>query len=58
MLAQVSPRVEAFRAARAGDHSSAAPVRLTRKEAELLAVLRQNPGRCLSREYLLATIWG
>jgi two-component system alkaline phosphatase synthesis response regulator PhoP len=35
-----------------------APVRLTRKEAQLLALLKQNAGRCLSREYLLGTIWG
>ena len=34
------------------------PVRLTRKEAQLLAVLQQNAGRCLPRGYLLETIWG
>ena len=32
-------------------------VRLTRKEKELLAMLTQNPGRCVSRETLLRTIW-
>ncbi len=32
--------------------------RLTRKEAELLAVLRQNAGRCVPREVLLETVWG
>jgi DNA-binding response OmpR family regulator len=32
--------------------------RLTRKEAELLAMLRRNAGHCLSRDYLLRTIWG
>ena len=32
--------------------------RLTRKESQLLAALQQNPGRCLSRGYLLETIWG
>ena len=32
--------------------------RLTRKELELLAELRQHPGRCLSRDYLLKTVWG
>jgi len=32
--------------------------RLTRKEAALLELLRRNAGRCLSREYLLATVWG
>lgn len=35
-----------------------APARLTRKEAQLLALLRQNAGQCLSREYLLSTVWG
>jgi len=35
-----------------------AGLRLTRKEAQLLAVLRQNPGRCLSRKYLLKVVWG
>jgi two-component system alkaline phosphatase synthesis response regulator PhoP len=37
---------------------SSAPVRLTRKEGQLLALLRQNAGRCLSRGFLLATVWG
>ena len=32
-------------------------VRLTRKEKELLAMLTQNAGRCVSRETLLRTIW-
>jgi DNA-binding response OmpR family regulator len=31
--------------------------RLTRKERELLMVLVQNPGRCVSRETLLRTVW-
>lgn len=31
--------------------------RLTRKERELLSLLMQNPGRCISRETLLKTIW-
>ena len=36
----------------------AAPqVKLTRKERELLLMLTQNPGRCVSRETLLRTIW-
>jgi DNA-binding response OmpR family regulator len=34
------------------------PARLTRKESQLLAMLQQNAGRCLSRQYLLTTIWG
>lgn len=31
--------------------------RLTRKERELLTMLMQNPGRCISRETLLKTVW-
>ena len=31
---------------------------LTRKEAELLGVLIQNAGRCMSRKVLLETVWG
>jgi len=58
MLAQANPRMDVFREARTGDHPPAAPVRLTRKEAQLLALLRQNAGQCLSRKYLLATVWG
>lgn len=38
--------------------TSALPSRLTRKESQLLAILQQNAGRCLSRGYLLETIWG
>jgi DNA-binding response OmpR family regulator len=34
-----------------------APARLTRKERELLNVLMQNQGRCVSRETLLRTVW-
>lgn len=33
-------------------------VRLTRLEAALLQQLRQNPGTCLSRQFLLQTVWG
>lgn len=32
-------------------------LRLTKKERELLAVLTQNPGKCISRETLLRTVW-
>jgi DNA-binding response OmpR family regulator len=32
--------------------------RLTRKEARLLQTLKENPGTCLSRDYLLQTVWG
>ena len=31
--------------------------RLTRKERELLSLLMQTPGRCISRETLLRTVW-
>lgn len=31
--------------------------RLTKKERELLNMLMQNPGRCISREILLRTVW-
>jgi two-component system alkaline phosphatase synthesis response regulator PhoP len=31
---------------------------LTRKERDLLAFLRQNAGRCLSRDILLRQVWG
>jgi DNA-binding response OmpR family regulator len=33
-------------------------VRLTRKERDLLAFLKQNAGQCLSRELLLQHVWG
>jgi DNA-binding response OmpR family regulator len=32
--------------------------KLTQKEAKLLAILQENPGICLSRNYLLKTVWG
>ena len=34
------------------------PIRLTRKERDLLAFLRQNAGKCLSRDLLLKHVWG
>jgi DNA-binding response OmpR family regulator len=33
------------------------PNRLTRKESELLALLQRHAGQCLTREFLLRTIW-
>jgi DNA-binding response OmpR family regulator len=39
-------------------HEFSGSVHLTRKEAELLKLLREHAGQCLSREYLLRTIWG
>jgi DNA-binding response OmpR family regulator len=58
MLAQVAPHFQAANGIRSGVYTPNAPVRLTRKESQLLALLRQNAGQCLSREYLLSTVWG
>ncbi len=58
MLAQVTTQLGAFNSHRNGGFSEIPQVRLTRKESELLSLLRQNPGRCLSRDYLLSTVWG
>ncbi len=33
-------------------------VLLTRMESQLLLWLRRHPGKCLSRKFLLETIWG
>lgn len=33
-------------------------VRMTRKERELMTLLRQNTGQVLSRDYLLQRVWG
>lgn len=41
----------AFQAHMAGYH-------LTKKETELMNALRDHSGQCLSREFLLRTIWG
>lgn len=41
----------------ATDSNSRGASRLTRKERELLTMLMQNPGRCISREHLLKTVW-
>ena len=38
--------------------TTSSQVRLTRKERDLLAFLRQNAGQCLSRELLLQHVWG
>jgi len=32
-------------------------LRLTKKERQLLSILMQNPGKCISREILLRTVW-
>ena len=38
--------------------SAATEARLTKKEAHLLNLLRENAGRCLTRGHLLQTVWG
>ncbi len=58
MLAQATEHVGVFTPMHATPAQIDPPVRLTRKESELLAILRQNSGHCLSRQYLLSTIWG
>ena len=35
-----------------------AGIALTPKELALLSLLRQNPGRCFSRPFLLHNVWG
>ncbi len=47
-VAQYAPRSE----------MSTNNIRLTRKERDLLEFLRQNAGKCLSREVLLKQVWG
>lgn len=49
--------VEQGSAAAAAPALSTPKSRLTRKERELLTILMQNPGRCISRETLLRTVW-
>ena len=46
-----------FRLAPSGS-GVASQLSLTKKESELLNLLRQNAGQCLSRDHLLQTIWG
>lgn len=58
MSAHTSHRVDLPNTPSAAAQTPSPPVRLTRKEAQLLAVLQQNAGRCLPRGYLLETIWG
>jgi DNA-binding response OmpR family regulator len=58
MLAHTSHRGELPNLASAAVEKAIAPVRLTRKESQLLAVLQQNAGRCMPRGYLLETVWG
>ena len=58
MLAHTSHRVELPNTMGQTAQTPSTPVRLTRKESQLLTVLQQNAGRCLPRGYLLETIWG
>jgi DNA-binding response OmpR family regulator len=57
-LAHTSHRVELPNTPSEAAERPSVPVRLTRKESQLLAVLQQNAGRCMPRGYLLETIWG
>ncbi len=41
-----------------GESVGTESLRLTRLEAALLICLRQNPGQCLSRQFLLENVWG
>jgi DNA-binding response OmpR family regulator len=58
MFAQSSPKTDPVETLGTNGKASWESVRLTRKEAQLLDLLKQNTGRCLSRAYLLETIWG
>ena len=58
MLAQATEQIGVFSLTNTSAYATEQPVRLTRKESELLSLLRQNSGRCLSRQILLSTIWG
>ena len=58
MLAQTTHQISVLNAPSRKDSLPDGPVRLTRKESQLLALLRENAGRCLSRQYLLSTVWG
>jgi DNA-binding response OmpR family regulator len=58
MLAQYPEHVGAPQQLRPVGPMAVPAVRLTRKESQLLAILQQNAGRCLSRQYLLSTVWG
>jgi DNA-binding response OmpR family regulator len=40
------------------DSQLTSDLQLTKKETRLLEVLTSNPGVCLSRGYLLRTVWG
>ncbi len=58
MLGHISHQVEMPRTPGPNTEAPGAPAKLTRKESQLLGVLQQNAGRCLSRPYLLETVWG
>jgi two-component system alkaline phosphatase synthesis response regulator PhoP len=58
MLSATSHSMSRLGTGAVGAAIRAGTARLTRKESQLLAILQQNAGRCLSRGYLLETIWG
>ena len=59
MVSLAVPRL-GFRDALAADNfeTTAADRRLTRKESELLKILMEHEGQCLSRGFLLRSVWG
>ena len=58
MLAQTTHRLSVPEVSSQKGLLATGQARLTRKESQLLALLRENAGRCLSRQYLLSTVWG
>jgi two-component system alkaline phosphatase synthesis response regulator PhoP len=58
MLAHATEHLAVFPLPHSDGTGILAPAHLTRKESQLLAALQQNAGHCLSRQYLLTTIWG
>jgi DNA-binding response OmpR family regulator len=59
MLGQISDRSKTSTTQSPERYSQpAGEPKLTRKESQLLALLQQNAGKCLSRAYLLQAIWG
>jgi len=58
MLGHTPERGDSTLNYRGSAQPSGSNAKLTRKESQLLALLQQNPGKCLSRAYLLETIWG
>jgi len=59
MVSLAVPRLGFGDAVAAENHDvTAADNRLTRKESELLKILMEHEGQCLSRGFLLRRVWG